>query len=268
MQTSLNKQILEANIELHRIEAKYYELLHQEIYNATEQKRVTSVLKRLDKLITDNQKKVLDFGAGTGNLTGKFLQMNYNVTAIDISPEMCLVLEKKYKGYLKDKLKVINANIDDVTFNKGTFDLIVCFSVLHHLPDYVGIIQKLSTFLKKGGVMYLDHERSPFFILNQKAILKRMYNTSNSVFKKLLRILYLRTKMMRFPDFDYSIADYWTKKEHRLDHNKIACAFNRAKFDFFTREDYYLTETWFSNPAFYIYKRSFAPDMSLWIAKK
>ena len=31
----------------------------------------------VDKLIVDNQKKALDFGAGTGNLTGKLLRMNY-----------------------------------------------------------------------------------------------------------------------------------------------------------------------------------------------
>ena len=38
----------------------------------------------VDELIADNQKKALDFGAGTGNLTGKLLRMDYKVTAIDI----------------------------------------------------------------------------------------------------------------------------------------------------------------------------------------
>ena len=273
MRASLSNRILEANVELHRIEAKYYELIHQEIYNKKEQKRINSVLMRIDKLIQDNHKKALDFGAGTGNLTGKLLHMGYKVTAIDISPEMCLVLAKKYKGYLrareKDRLRIINSKIEDVAFNKGEFDLVVCYSVLHHLPDYISTIQKLSSFLKKGGVMYLDHEKSPFFYSERKnAILKRIYNMSNFMLKKLMHILYFRIRIMESPHFDYTVADYWTKKEHHLDHRKIEYTFKREKFDFFTREDYHLTKTWFPNPAFYIYKKTFEPDMSLWIAKK
>jgi hypothetical protein len=38
---------------------------------------------------------------------------------------------------------------------------------LHHLPDYVGAIQRLSAFLKKGGAMCLDHEASPFSWKNE-----------------------------------------------------------------------------------------------------
>ena len=47
----------------------------------------------MDKLVTDNQKNALDIGAGSGNLTGKLLLMGYNVTAVDISAEMCAILQ-------------------------------------------------------------------------------------------------------------------------------------------------------------------------------
>jgi len=77
MVENLRERIHKANIAVHRFEAKYYELIHPEVYSKQEQKRVNSTLKMVDKLIVDNQKKALDFGAGTGNLTDKLLNMGY-----------------------------------------------------------------------------------------------------------------------------------------------------------------------------------------------
>jgi len=163
VEINLRKKIHESNIKLHQIEAKYYDLIHHEIYNKTEQKRIFSVLKKIDTLIGDNQKRCLDFGAGTGNITGKLLNMGYEVTAIDISKEMCGVLKNKYKNSVKQgKLRIINSKIENANFKKEEFDFIICYSVLHHLPDYINVVHNLSLFLKKGGIMCLDHESSPF----------------------------------------------------------------------------------------------------------
>ncbi|MEJ2243215.1 MAG: methyltransferase domain-containing protein [Candidatus Bathyarchaeota archaeon] len=89
---NLKENIRKANISLHKYEANYYELIHPEIYNEPEQKRLISELKKANVLISsspDNLRMALDFGAGTGNITGKLLRMGYNVTAVDLSLEMC-----------------------------------------------------------------------------------------------------------------------------------------------------------------------------------
>jgi ubiquinone/menaquinone biosynthesis C-methylase UbiE len=265
----LRERIHEANVAVHRFEAEYYELLHPEVYSKQEQKRIDSILKMVDKLIADNQKRALDFGAGTGNLTGKLLRMDYRVTAIDISAEMCTILKKRYNAYLKaKKLIVINSPIEDVSFDRGEFDLITCYSVLHHLPDYVGAIQRLSVFLKKGGVMYLDHEASPFYwkseSQNAARFVKHIYFHSNP----LLNTLYFQIMGINIPSLDYTLSDYWHKKEHALDHRKIECVFEKENFDFFTRIDYHVNGTWVLNPIFYIYKYTCKPEMSFWVAKK
>jgi ubiquinone/menaquinone biosynthesis C-methylase UbiE len=265
----LRERIREANVAVHRFEAEYYELLHPEVYSRQEQKRLDIILKMVDKLIADNQKKALDFGAGTGNLTGKLLRMNYTVTAIDISAEMCAILKKRYNAYLKaKKLIVIKSPIEDVSFDRGEFDLIACYSVLHHLPDYVGAIQRLSVFLKKGGAMYLDHDASPFYwkseSQNVARFVKHIYFHSNP----LLNTLYFQIMGINPPSLDYTLSDYWHKKEHPLDHRKIECVFEKERFDFFKRIDYHLAGTWVLNPIFYIYKRICKPEMSFWVAKK
>jgi len=270
---NLKEKIHEANVAVHRFEAKYYELIHPEVYNRHEQKRIKSTLKMVDNLVLDNHvntKRALDVGAGTGNLTIKLLQMGYEVTATDISTEMCEILEKKCRKYLEaKKLVVINSPIEDVNFGKDEFDLITCYSVLHHLPDYVDTIKRLCDLLKKGGVIYLDHEISPFYWKSEEnkvaQLVKLVYFHSNP----LLNTIYFRLVGANIPSIDYGLSDYWHRKEHHLDHREIRRVFKSADFDFFKRKDYYLKFwSWVSNPIYYIHKFICKPEMSFWVAKK
>jgi ubiquinone/menaquinone biosynthesis C-methylase UbiE len=263
------ERIHEANITVHRFEAAYYELFHPEVYGKQEQKRINSTLRKVNDLIDDNQRKALDFGAGTGNLTDKLLAMGYTVTSIDISAEMCQVLRKRHKDFIESmRLAVINSPIEDVSFAKSEFDLVTGYSVLHHLPDYVHAVQRLSIFLKKGGVMYIDHEASPFYWKDEPSsianLVKHTYLHSNP----MLNTLYFQVIGVNIPTLDYTLSDYWHKKEHPLDHEKIRQTFQKEGFQFFRRTDYHQKGTWFFNPLYPIYKRICKPEMSLWIAKK
>jgi ubiquinone/menaquinone biosynthesis C-methylase UbiE len=265
---SLKESIHEANVTVHRFEAKYYELLHPEVYSKQEQKRITSTLITADKLVSNNHKKALDFGAGTGNLTGKLLSLGYEVIAIDISAEMCAILRNRYKTYIANKkLTVINSPVEVVNFDNTEFDLITCYSVVHHLPDYIEALQRLSGFLKKGGVMYIDHEASPFYWRDESNkianLIKLFYFHSNPS----LNIFYFKISGIKIPSIDYTLSDYWHKSEHPLEHEKIEVFF-RKSFANFKRIDYFQNATWIGNPLFYIYKITCKPEMSFWIAKK
>ncbi len=270
MQTdsTLKEQIHKANVTVHRIEAQYYELLHPEVYSRQEQKRINATLKKIDKQITSNQRNALDVGAGTGNLTGKLLQMGYNVTATDISPEMCLILKKKYAAYLPEKLTIINSPIEDLSFGKGEFDLITFYSVLHHLPDYLGALYVLFNFLKRGGIMYIDHEASPFYWKNESSnlasFIKDLYFHSNPV----INSFYFGLIGLKVPTIDYALSDYWHKKEHALNHQTIFQVFKDEGFEFSKRTDYYQHATWIPNPLYPIYRLLCSPEMSFWVAKK
>lgn len=268
VERELQESIHQANVTVHRFEAKYYEAIHPEVYSKKEQKRIFCTLRTADQLVTNNQKKALDFGAGTGNLTGKLLSLGYNVTAVDISAEMCAILKNKFKKEISDKeLIIINSPIESVDFKASEFDLITCYSVLHHLPYYEGTLDRLSGFLKKGGVMYIDHEASPFYWKDEQNpianIVKLFYFHSNPT----LNILFFQIAGIKLPSIDYTLSDYWHKKEHSLDHNLVE-GFFKKYFEQFTRVDYYQHATWIGNPLFYVYKITCRPEMSYWLAKK
>jgi len=266
---TLNRKIHEANVSVHRNEAQYYEQLHPEVYGNQEQKRIAGRLKMIDKLLTDNHKTALDVGAGAGNLTGKLLRTGYKVTAVDISPEMCAILQKKYAPYVaSDKLTVINQPIENLTFEKGKFDVITCYSVLHHLPNYIAALQSLSAFLKKGGVIYIDHEASPYYWRREANsltnLIKDVYFHSNPI----INSLYFQIVGLKVPLIDYSLSDYWHKKEHPLGHKIIEKMFREENYQFSKRTDYYQRGTWIPNPLSIIYRLTCPPEMSFWIAKK
>ncbi len=265
----LGEKIHEANVAVHRLEANYYELLHPEVYSKREQKRINLMLRMVCGLVDGNRRNALDFGAGTGNLTDKLLRMGFTVTAADISPEMCAELRKRFRGYLKTgKLTVLNSAIEDADFGEGEFDLITCYSVLHHLPNYADAVRRLSVFLKKGGVMYLDHEPSPFYWQTEPQslahLVKSMYLHSNP----LLNALYFQLVGASIPSIDYALSDYWHKKDHPLDHMELVQVFEDECFNLYRRVDYHLTGSWVVNPLFYLYKRICKPEMSFWVARK
>ncbi len=265
----LSDKIHEANVAVHRIEATYYELFHPEVYSRKEQKRITTALCQADKLIAENQKKALDFGAGTGNLTGKLLNLDYIVTSVDISPEMCAALRRKFQAQIKEKkLVVVNSPIENVAFNAGTFDMITCYSVLHHLPNYEAALRRLCNFLKKGGVMYLDHEASPYYWSNEPSMLGEIVKTVFFHSNPIINSLYFRAVGFNVPTLDYGLSDYWHKKEHSLDHVKIQRIFKEESFEFSKRTDYHGEGTWVPNPLFQLYRHVCRPEMSCWIAKK
>jgi ubiquinone/menaquinone biosynthesis C-methylase UbiE len=266
---TLKEEIHQANVYVHRLEAQYYELFHPEVYSKVEQERIVRMLETIDKLLRNNQKSALDVGAGTGNLTGKLLQMGYSVIAVDISPEMCKILQRKYETYVQNgKLTVINSPIEDLAFILEKFDLITCYSVLHHLPNYIAALSNLSVFLKKGGVLYIDHEASPFYWKTESTILaglvKSVYFHSNP----LLNSLYFQIIGLKVPLIDYSLSDYWHKKEHALDHKSLQQIFQKENYEYSERTDYYQNSTWIPNPLSIIYRFLCKPEMSFWVARK
>jgi len=263
------KEIHEANIAVHRIEAAYYELFHPEVHGKQEQNRIHSTLQKASNLIHNNRKRALDIGAGTGNITDKLLALGYTVTAIDISAEMCQVLRNKNRKFQKTRqLTIVNSPIEDVRFNKDDFDLITGFSVLHHIPDYADALRRLSGFLKKGGVMYMDHEASPYYWQNEPSSFANLVKSTYFHSNPLINSLHFQIIGVKFPSLDYTLSDYWHKKEHPLDHERIKRVLENEHFRFFNRTDYHVKGTWLFNPIFPIYARICRPEMSLCIAKK
>jgi len=81
--------------------------------------------KTVENVISNlSVKTILDVGCGPGTITNRLL--GYEVSAIDPNLDYLKQVDCKEK---------IEGSIDNIPFGDGTFDLVLCTSVLEHLPD-------------------------------------------------------------------------------------------------------------------------------------
>ncbi len=154
---------LEINKLHHDRFADDYAEHHVEIYNETEQARLTSELHAIvSNLRKDNQKlHALDFGTGAGNLTGILLNLGCKVTATDVSEGCMRTVSSNFDDNNSSLETSLLNGIDLSQFSDDTFDLCATYSVLHHVPDYLHAVRELARVTKPGGVIFIDHESSP-----------------------------------------------------------------------------------------------------------
>jgi ubiquinone/menaquinone biosynthesis C-methylase UbiE len=151
---SLKKHDLEFNIRTHNKIAKKYEQVHGEIYNNIEQSRLhEELLFAVSNITTPGEvNRVLDFGCGAGNLTKQLVSIGCEVIAADISQGFLdLVSSRTYETYV-DTILLNGIDLSNIT--DESVDMVATYSVLHHVPDYIGILSEFMRVLKPGGVIY------------------------------------------------------------------------------------------------------------------
>lgn len=133
--------------------AAVYDDIHCEIFNPAEQERLRNLL--IDALgeLRSGGRRALDYGCGSGNLTRHLVALGLDVTAADLSPEFLRLVQQRFAVRT---IHLANGDVENVP--DGTFDFIGLYSVLHHIPDYLGAARALVRKLKPGGVITFDHE--------------------------------------------------------------------------------------------------------------
>jgi len=110
-------------------------LAHPQLRNA--------ILGRIRELVGEQfaQKgrcRVLEVGAGHGAFTDHVLAMGAEVTVTEMSRPSLEVLRQRYQA--NPNVTLVLDEDGDGVFD-GTFDLVLCVSVLHHIPDYVAFVR-------------------------------------------------------------------------------------------------------------------------------
>lgn len=152
---------IERNIREHDRVAPRYERDHGEIFNPVEQARLRARLSEAVALLRTGSPEphALDYGCGSGNLTGHLLDLGCRVTAADVSPAFLALVEARWGTTGRCKTLRLTGRPGELPTD--AFDLVAAYSVLHHVPDYLGATAELVQALRPGGVLFIDHEASP-----------------------------------------------------------------------------------------------------------
>ncbi|MHB9138229.1 MAG: class I SAM-dependent methyltransferase [Victivallaceae bacterium] len=108
-----------------------------------------------DIIPLDSDIQALDFGCGTGNVALGLSPLLKNITAIDSSPAMLNVLEKKLAEAGIKNIKPLLLELDEDCLQKESFDLVYTCMTLHHIADIERILRIFYNQLKPSGHMVL-----------------------------------------------------------------------------------------------------------------
>ena len=94
---------------------------------------------------------VLDYGCGTGTTACELASGVAEIQGIDISGRMIEFSKKKAAANGVDNVSFAQADIFDELYNKGSFDVILAFNMLHTVPDPQRVVRRVHELLKPDG---------------------------------------------------------------------------------------------------------------------
>ena len=271
MKMTTNYQI-EQNIKAYDKIYDKYEKKHDEIFNSIEQGRLHKKLGQAVKSIKTNSspKIAIDYGCGTGNLTKHLIEWGGYTRAADVSEKCLSIVAKKY--YHTGMLDIIKINGQDLSSIKNnSCDLVAAYSVLHHVPDYLQIIEEMVRVLKFGGIIYLDHELNESHWNRNKHYIDFLQLAKPKLLRNWRRFLKLSnyiTKIRQIINPRYEIeGDIHVWPDDRIEWDKIEDLLVSQGCELILKEDYLLYRNGYPIDIYQEYKNK-CNDMRILISRK
>lgn len=103
--------------------------------------------------------RVLDIGSGTGILVPiikSIPQVENILVELDLSLEMLRKNNKRWEIY-RSEINQLNADAQLLPFKDASFDHIICFAALPHVPDRKQVMKDCFRSLRKSGKFFILH---------------------------------------------------------------------------------------------------------------
>ena len=114
----------------------------------------------LQQLKLKGKEIILDAGCGTGSLLAAIRERSKHrgkIIGFDITPAMLDLAETKLSAHSKfnKSLQLELAHCENFSVKNNSVDIVICSSVLHHLPHPENAVHAFHRALKKGGRLLL-----------------------------------------------------------------------------------------------------------------
>jgi 2-polyprenyl-3-methyl-5-hydroxy-6-metoxy-1,4-benzoquinol methylase/glycosyltransferase involved in cell wall biosynthesis len=105
--------------------------------------------------------RILDVGCGSGWLSEFFARLGYDVTGIDISPDLIEIARARvervaygadHETPLRCRFMVHDAEGSPLA---EEFDAVICYDSLHHFEDERAVVRNLSAMTRYGGALFI-----------------------------------------------------------------------------------------------------------------
>lgn len=100
----------------------------------------------------DEHPRVLDYGSGVGTTGIVFAQAGYDVTLADVADPLLSFARWRFE---RRGLPVATIDLKRERVPRGSYDGVICFDVLEHIPRPLRVVRRLRGALEPGGLLFL-----------------------------------------------------------------------------------------------------------------
>lgn len=111
--------------------------------------------------------RILDVGCGSGWLCEYFARLGYEMTGLDLSPEMIAIARDRVSKipYGADhetelRCRFLVHDIETAAL-ADRFDAVLCYDALHHFEDENAVLANISTMIAPGGQLFVMEGEKP-----------------------------------------------------------------------------------------------------------
>jgi SAM-dependent methyltransferase len=135
---------------MEHLETSHYD--NPEVYQSDEKGDIPAMFERRLTYISSFSpgKKLLDIGAGKGEFLNTAKKLRWDVSGVEPSPRFCRYAKETFNIDLKQGF------LDTETFAGRHFDLITLNHVLEHVDKPYQLLDLISLYLDKSGILFIE----------------------------------------------------------------------------------------------------------------
>lgn len=135
--------------------------------------------------------RILDIGTGSARipLTLAAYCPKAKIYAVELSSNaLQLASKNRQQSRGGDRVNLIQADAEQLPFRSNYFDLVLCTSLLHHLPDPVRVLDEISRVAKADGMVFIRDLRRP-----PRIFIRFFVSFFGFFYNRLMKELYYRS---------------------------------------------------------------------------
>jgi SAM-dependent methyltransferase len=124
--------------------------------------------------------KILELGAGSGNVAKALLSSNLEITQYTASEISRPRLKGLRNGLHDNRVRIAEFDAENIPANEqGQYDAVLMIALIEHLIDPMGAMQRLKHVLKPGGFIYIDTPNIAKYTRRMKLLFGRFPSTGS-----------------------------------------------------------------------------------------
>jgi ubiquinone/menaquinone biosynthesis C-methylase UbiE len=123
----------------------------------------------------------LDAGCGNGAHSVRLAKRGFNVTAVDFSSEALKLCRENIKlNKVEKQVSIREESLLGLNFTDKSFDGVLCWGVLMHIPEVEKALDELCRVVKSGGYLVLCENSNNAVETRLRNIIKKIFRIKNT----------------------------------------------------------------------------------------